>query len=170
VAIFEYKARDSEGKIITGLADAPSREVALRLLHEKRLFITQISPARKKFSLEALQGSVKKVRFGDIVNFTRQLSTMIVAGLSLPEALTILRNQTTNVLFSAVLVEIEHQIVSGGNLADALAKYPQHFSATYVALVRAGESSGTLDQVLTRLAETMEAERDFRGKVSGALI
>lgn len=156
--------------MLTGLVDAPSREVAIRLLHEKLLFVITIAQSRQGFSLTQIQEHFKRVTFNDVVNFTRQLSTMVVAGLSLPEALTILRNQTTNKVFTDVLVDIEHQIVSGGNLGDALSKYPKYFSTTYIALIRAGEASGTLDQILTRLSESLEAEQDFRGKVSGAMI
>lgn len=168
--VFQYKARNGDGRIISGLVDAPSQDVALRLLHDKQLFVVGIRAAAQGFSFSSIQQSFKRVSFNDIVNFTRQLSTMVVAGLSLPEALTILRNQTTNKVFADVLVDIEHQIVSGGNLGDALSKYPKYFSPTYIALVRAGESSGTLDQILTRLSETLESEREFRGKVSGAMI
>ena len=67
-------------------------------------------------------------------------------------------------------LDIEHQIVGGGNLADSLGKYPTYFPAIYVALIRAGESSGTLDKVLSRLAETLEAQREFKSKVQGAMI
>lgn len=168
--IFQYKSRDNQGKPTSGLVDAPNREVALRLLHEKRVFVIAIKQYKEPFSLASLKQTTKRVSFNDLVNFTRQLSTMVTAGLSIPESLTILRSQITNPTFSDILVDVEHQIVSGGNLADALGKYPKYFSATYIALVHAGESSGTLDQVLVRLAETMESERDFRGKVSGALI
>lgn len=170
MAIYQYKARNSEGVLVTGLVDAPTQDVAIRLLHDKQLFVVTIQVKRDQLNLEAIKQYFNKISFNDIVNFTRQLSTMVVAGLSLPDALTILRTQTTNKVFSDVLVDIEHQIVGGGNLGDALGKYPKFFSPTYVALIRAGESSGTLDQVLTRLAETLEAERDFRGKVQGAMI
>lgn len=168
--IFQYKARNSGGTIVSGLVDAPSQDVAVRLLHDKALFVVSIHAQATTFSLAAIKQVVKRVGFGDIVNFTRQLSTMVVAGLSLPESLTILRTQTTNEVFADVLLDVEHQIVSGGNLADVLSKYPAYFPATYIALIRAGESSGTLDQVLSRLADSMESQRDFRGKVSGAMI
>ncbi len=170
MAIFQYKARNPDGPIVSGLVDAPSQDVAIRLLHEKRMFVVSIHESKDQFNLQAIELYFKRVSFSDIVNFTRQLSTMVVAGLALPDALTILRSQTTNKVFADVLVDIEHQIVGGGNLGDSLAKYPKYFSPTYIALVRAGESSGTLDQVLTRLAETMESQREFRGKVSGAMI
>lgn len=168
--VFQYKARGLDGKLLTGLVDTPSQEMAIRLLHEKQLFVINVTESHQGFSLTQIQQYVKRVTFNDIVNFTRQLSTMVVAGLSLPEALTILRNQTTNQAFVDVLMDTEHQIVSGGNLADALSKYPKYFSTTYIALIRAGESSGNLDEILTRLSETLESEREFRGKVSGAMI
>lgn len=170
MAFFSYKARDADGKTITGLVEAPNSSVATKLLRDKQLFVITLVGSREQFSLSAFLAKFKKVGFGDIVNFTRQLSTMIVAGLSLPDSLTILRTQTTNPAFARVLLDIEHQIVGGGNLADSLGKYPSYFPNIYVALVRAGESSGTLDKVLSRLAETLEAQREFKSKVSGAMI
>ncbi len=167
---FSYKARDNEGKTVTGLVEAASSSQATKLLRDKQLFVVHLTETKERFSVSSFMARFKKVKFGDIVNFTRQLSTMVVAGLSLPESLTILRTQTTNPAFARVLLDIEHQIVGGGNLADSLAKYPSNFSSIYIALVRAGESSGTLDKVLTRLAETLEAQREFRSKVAGAMI
>lgn len=169
MAYFSYKARDAQGKLANGFVEAPSKEAATRLLHEKQLFVVGLAESRNK-EQSVMSMKMRRVGFGEIVNFTRQLATMVIAGLSLPEALSILRVQTANPAFVNVLNEIEHQIVSGGNLGDALAKYPQHFSAIYIALVRAGESSGQLDQVLLRLADSMESQRDFRSKVSGAMI
>ena len=169
MAYYSYKARDTHGKMATGTVEAPSKEGATRLLHEKQLFVVSLNETRGR-EQSAISIKLKRVGFGEIVNFTRQLATMVVAGLSLPEALSILRAQTKNDVFVNVLTEIEHQIVSGGNLGDALAKYPQYFTPIYIALVRAGESSGQLDQVLSRLADSMESQRDFRSKVSGAMI
>lgn len=156
--------------MVSGFVEAPNKESATRLLHEKQLFVVSMSEARGKGNDTGARFGLKRVGFTEIVNFTRQLSTMVVAGLSLPESLTILKSQTQNDTFGRVLTEIEHQIVSGGNLGDALSKYPQHFSHIYVALVRAGESSGQLDQVLARLADSLEVQRDFRSKVTGAMI
>lgn len=168
--VFHYKARAADGKIVKGLVEAPNGSGASRLLHDKSLFVLQLKEGRgDTLSLTGLD-RYKKVSFDDIVNFTRQLSTMVTAGLSLPESLTILRNQTTNPIMGKALLDIEHQIVGGGNLADSLARFPNYFSTIYVALVKAGESSGTLDQVLNRLAETLENQREFRAKVKGALI
>ncbi len=170
MAFFSYKARDSDGGVVTGLVEAPSEAAAARLLRDKKLFVISLLPGQNRLQVSSFLSQFKRVTFNDITNFTRQLATMIVAGLSIPESLAILRDQTTNPVFSRVLDDISHHIVAGGNLADALAKYPRHFSSIYIALVRAGESSGTLDQVLVRLAETIESHRDFFIKITGALI
>jgi type IV pilus assembly protein PilC len=167
---YNYKAHSQDGKNINGLVEAPTPDAAAKLLRDKGFFVVTLEEAKEKVSLEQVTVRFQRVSFTDIVNFTRQLSTMIVAGLQLPEALGILRAQTTNQILSQVIMDIEHQITSGGNLADALSRYPQYFSDIYVALVRAGESSGTLDQILARLAETLETEQEFRAKVQGAMI
>jgi len=171
MAVFQYKAKKADGGIATGLVEAPSESVAARLLHDKQLFVIGLSQSSESsLSAKAFSKKLQRVSFGDIVNFTRQLATMIVAGLPIPEALTILRSQTNNKVFVSMLEDVERQIVGGGALADALAKYPAYFSSTYIALVRAGESSGTLDQVLMRLADILESQREFRSKVQGAMI
>ncbi len=168
---YTYKGRELNGKTITGLVEAPSAQAATKLLHDKELFIISVTQSKGNSTGGGRsENFFQRVPFNEIVNFTRQLATMIVAGLSLPESLSILKSQTTNKTFETVLTDIEHQIVSGGNLGDSLVKYPQHFSPIYIALVRAGESSGQLDKVFNRLADTMEGQRDFRSKVTGAMI
>ncbi len=168
--IYTYSARDGEGKNVSGLVEAPNEQTAAKLLREKKLLVTSIKQQKQQVGLSTLLSRFQRVGFGDIVNFTRQLSTMVTAGLSLPESLTILRTQTTNPKFTDILLDVEHQIVGGSNLADALARHEQYFSPIYIALVRAGESSGSLDTVLARMAETLEGQREFRSKVRGAMI
>lgn len=171
MAFFSYKAKESGGKLVNGLVEAPNKAAAARLLHDKSLLVINLAETHATIAGSVTSRfKIQRVSFGEIVNFTRQLATMIVAGLSLPEALGILREQTNNQTFTNVIMNIEHDITSGGNLGDALAKYPQHFSAIYIALVRAGESSGQLEQVLARLADSLEGQREFRSKVSGAMI
>lgn len=167
---FSYKALSNNGNAVTGLVEAPSEGTAARLLREKGLFVVKLNQSNSSLSLSNLSMKLKRVGFNDVVNFTRQLSTMIVAGLQLPESLAILRAQTTNPVFANVIMDIEHQIIGGANLADSLSKYPKHFGEIYIALVRAGEASGTLDTVLARLADTLEAQQEFRNKVKGAMI
>jgi len=166
---FSYKAFSSDGKEVRGMVEGAGEEQAVRLLKEKQLVVVSLSQTGES-PLTGVMARFQRVGFSDIVNFTRQLSTMITAGLSLPQSLSILREQATNPEFQKVILDIEHQIVGGGNLADALAKYPTYFSSIYISLVRAGESSGLMDKVLTRLAETMENQREFNNKVQGAMI
>jgi type II secretory pathway component PulF len=167
---FRYKAFINDNKSVSGLVEAPSAEAAARLIKEKQMFVVEIKEVKGKYDINNFLMKFKGVGFGDVVNFTRQLATMTVAGLQLPESLSILHEQASNPVFGAVINDIDHQIMSGSNLADALSKYPKYFSKIYVALVRAGESSGLLDQVLTRLAETLESQQEFRSKVKGAMM
>jgi type IV pilus assembly protein PilC len=166
---FAYKAFSSDGKEVRGMVEGASEDQAIRLLKEKQLVVVSLTQTGES-PLTGVMARFQRVGFSDIVNFTRQLSTMITAGLSLPQSLSILREQATNQEFQKVILDIEHQIVGGGNLADALAKYPMYFSSIYISLIRAGESSGLMDTVLTRLAETMENQREFNNKVQGAMI
>ncbi|MBU1326717.1 type II secretion system F family protein [Patescibacteria group bacterium] len=170
MAFYQYKARTIEGKAVSGTVEAPTQQIASQLLHKKQLIVLSLRKSSGVGGGLSNVVTLKKVKFSDVVNFTRQLSTMVTAGLSLPDALEILRTQTKNPVFAEVLGDLEQHIVGGGNLADGLSKYSQHFFPIYIALVRAGESSGTLDTVLSRLAETMETQQEFRSKVSGAMV
>jgi type IV pilus assembly protein PilC len=170
MSYFNYRAQSQDGKVMSGLVEAPSGDAAAKLLREKQLFVVSLKEAKESISLDQFIVRFRRISYNDIVNFTRQLSTMVVAGLQLPDALSLLRAQTTNPILAQVLTDIEHQVVSGGNLADALSRYPQYFNEIYISLIRAGESSGTLDRILTRLAENMESEQEFRSKVKGAMI
>jgi len=105
----------------------------------------------------------------DKVNFTRQLSTMITAGLPLTDALSILETQASPVM-RKIVAEILTSVQGGGSLADAMERHPQAFDQVYVALVRSGEAAGILDDVLNRLAQNLEKQRDFQSKVKGAMI
>jgi len=169
MAFFKYKAYGGDGKEASGLVEAATKDDAVKLLKEKQLLIVSLAETQRSPVGGALT-KIQKIKFSDVVNFTRQLSTMVTAGLSIPDALGILKVQTNNPIFSELLGDVERKIIGGGNLGDALSQYPQHFSEIYISLVRAGEASGQLDKVLGQLADTLEGEREFRNKVVGALI
>ncbi len=169
MGFFKYKAITSNGKTTIGLVEAANVDQASKLLKEKQLFVISLRETSEK-SITSQFDKFQKVSFADVVNFTRQLSTMVTAGLSIPDSLNILHTQTTNAIFAQVLSDIERNIVGGGNFGDALSKYPQYFTPIYISLIRAGEASGMLDKVLDQLADSLEAQREFRGKVVGALI
>lgn len=166
---YTYTARDNGGKVVSGKVEASTEREAAGLIRERALFLTGLNLITKNtisFSLNRFQ----RVSFGDIVNVTRQMSTMVTAGLQIPEAISLLKNQSTNVAFNDMLTKIYRDLQAGGNFANALEKNPKQFSSTYVALVRAGESSGTLDRVLARLADNLEKDQEFRSRVKSALI
>ncbi len=165
---FKYQARASDGQMTKGLVEAKNESQAISLLRQRQL--TVISLRLQKESVSNLPlNFLQKTSFTDLVNFTSQLSTMIVAGLSLTEGLVLLEAQVKPA-FSAVLAEIRRKIEGGSSLADAMAEQPQVFSKLYVASVRAGETAGVLDNVLSRLATNLEKQKEFRGKVKGAMI
>ncbi len=167
--IYFYTARDVTGRLQKGTVEASNQKEAAGLIREKQLLpISLTEPKKAPFLL--IRERMVKVSFGDIVNFTRQLSTMVTAGLQIQEAISLLKIQTTNSAMIKMLSHISREIQGGGNLASALLRFPRNFSTTYVALVRAGEASGTLDKVLERLADNLEKDLEFRSKVRGAMI
>lgn len=170
MSLFSYKATDQTGHQLTGTVEAPTEATAAKLLRDKQYFVTSLKQKRSDFGSLPFFSRFHKVGQGDVANFTEQLATMVVAGLNLPSALGILKAQTQNQQFAQVIADVEHQIIGGANLADSLEKYPDTFPPIYTALIRAGESSGTLDQVIARLAETLSTQREFSSKVKGAMI
>lgn len=166
--IFTYRARDSFGKQRVGTVDARSEASAVGLLKEQGLFV--ISLEERKVSLADQLMNVRGVPLTETVAFTRQLSTMVSAGLPISRALEVLSEQTTNPKFRKVLLDSLRDVEGGTSMSAAFGRFPKIFSPTYIALVKAGESSGKLDEVLLRLADTMEAERELKSKFAGALI
>lgn len=166
--VFAYSAREKTGRPVRGSVEAGSEQEAVALIRERGLFLTGLTPEKRSisFNLRRLQ----TVSFTDVVGFTRQLSTMVTAGLQLQEALTLLKMQATNPAMNDMLSKISREIQAGGNLSSALSKFPRQFSPTYVVLVKAGESSGTLDTVLLRLADNLEKDQEFRARVRDAMV
>lgn len=163
---YRFRARTEEGVLRKGIVEAQSEASAVTVLREQKLVIIdlhEIQVGRSWFSFG------KKVKFDDIVNFTRQLSTMIGAGLPLTDALSILQVQVSPNLQSQ-LADILRSVEGGSTFADALAHHTDTFSRVYIALVRAGESAGVLDTILIRLADNLEKQREFQAKTKGAMI
>jgi type IV pilus assembly protein PilC len=151
-----------------GKVEAKNIDAAAAILREKKLFIVSLRDHNES-AFSELQASMSKVRGDDIVNFTRQLSTMITAGLPLIQALSILEGQAKPAM-RKVLRKIIREIEGGSNFGAALNKQNTIFEPVYIALVRAGEAAGALDTILSRLADTLEKQKEFRAKTKGALI
>lgn len=162
---YSYTAT-KEGKSVNGTIEAASKDAAKATLIRQNirpLVIKQDSGGRN-----LLKGRGGKVKQKDLVIFTRQLSTMISAGVPLVRSLATLQVQTTNKYFAKVIASISKDIEGGAALGDSLAKYPNVFSDVYVNMVRAGEAGGILDEILKRIATQVEKDATIRKKIKSA--
>lgn len=164
---FNYVTITADGRQATGVITASSREEAVMSLRKQNIKPLQVREAKtKKKGFGFLKGKVKSK---DLVVFTRELSTMVSAGVPLPRALDTLKEQTENKYFKEVIKGINHDVESGAPLADSLGKYPNVFSDVYVNMVRAGEAGGILDEILKRLATQVEKDASIRKKIKSAM-
>jgi len=139
------------------------------MLAEQKLVPISINEVKIAPGRETLLSGIGGVSGSELANFTRQLATMMTAGLPLSDALTLLKTQSSprmGKIVSAILTDIQ----SGAALSTAMSHHPAVFSRVYVSLVKAGEAAGVVETVLNRLAETLEKSREFRVKVKGAMI
>ncbi len=166
---YEYKARDEKGRERTGIVDAISEEVAADLLKDYKLTVVSLNPRKEKLQLDKLLSIFGKVSAKEKVVFSRQLATMINAGLPIVQGLRILQEQVEKKQFKEVIFELANQVEGGSTFSSALAKYPKVFSNVYINLIKSGEVSGKLDEVLLRLAEQVEKDYDLQSKVKGAM-
>ncbi|PJE65072.1 secretion system protein, partial [Candidatus Saccharibacteria bacterium CG10_big_fil_rev_8_21_14_0_10_47_8] len=160
---FSYNIISKDGHKSSGLLTSPTREAAvesLRLQGAKPLSVREVSTKKPRFTLSA-----HKVKLRELVIFTRELSTMIDAGVPLPRGLGTLADQTENKYFKGVILGINRDIESGVPMADAMAKYPTIFNSVYVNMIRAGEAGGILDDILKRLATQVEKDSAIRQKI-----
>jgi len=165
---FNYQARTKKGEIQTGVVEAGSREAAIDTLQRHDLvvvFLEEISEV--PFYTRSLK-FLKKIKTKEIVIFYRQLAILFEANVSPLDSLKILAEQTKNSLFKDLIFEIERDVKGGENLSDAMAKHPKIFSAFYVNVVKAGEATGKLGDVLKYLADHAEREYNLAFKVKGA--
>lgn len=165
--IYQYKAKTKKNETIFGKIEANDVREASSALRERGLFVVSVTLYEESSLLKLLKFS--RVSDNDVSNFTRQLSTMITAGLPLTDALVILQTQSSPAL-QKIIELIRRDVEGGSTMAKALEKHPKIFTRVYVALIRAGESAGVLDKVLARLADTLEKQKEFRSKTQGALI
>lgn len=162
---FNYKARDTNtGKIIRSTVQGNNEAAAARVLMAQGIVPIEMTPAGSGGGLRS------RVSPKDRVIFTRQLSTMLNAGLPLAQSLATVQDQTNNKALKSIIADVVGSINGGASLSDALSKYPKVFNTVYIALVNAGETSGTLDQSLARLADQQEHDADQLGKVRGAMV
>jgi len=166
--VFAYQARDTAGRVVTGSIEAGDQNAATALLMDRSLMVTSLSlgKAQRKGGKKQ-QGKVKSQ---DLVVFTRQLATMMDAGLPLVQSLTALEEQTESKTFKPVLRQIMAKVESGDAFSQALALHPRVFNKLYVSMVEAGETGGLLAEILDRVATYLEASARLKKKVKGAMM
>ena len=166
---FKYRARNEMGQLVVGVIEAAAAGGVVSVLREQKLVPITINPAGGGIDLTAIFSFLGKVGLQDLTTFTRQLSTMITAGLPLTDALNLLKVQSGRAL-SLVVASLLADVQGGVSLSGAMSKHPTVFSKVYVALIKAGEAAGVMETIMNRLADTLEKGREFRAKVVGAMI
>lgn len=170
--LFKYIARDANGKKISGEVDAIDVGSLVKILQQENLIPIEVNKQGNENTTSVLKllPFGKGVSFVELVGFTRQLSTMVSAGLPLTDALLILQKQTKSPTFAKVLSKVVTDVEGGLSLSQAMSAHPDVFNTIYVKLIESGETGGVLDKVLSKLALSMEKEREFKSKTKGAFV
>jgi type IV pilus assembly protein PilC len=168
MAKYTYKAVDSSGKQKIGSVEASSESAARSSLVRLNLKPITVKKAGNK-DIMAFLNKGGKVKLKDLVIFTRQLATMINAGVPLVRSLATMQKQTENQIFKQQLIAITKDVESGMSFADSLEKHPRTFSSIYVNMIRAGEAGGILDGILQKLAVQQEKDASIRAKFKSAM-
>ncbi len=165
-----YKGKSAAGAAVSSFLMAPDINTARALLRAEKVAVTELVEKQ-----ESLVDKVKglfgpKITSKDLVLFSRQLSTLVGAGVPLVQGLTILEEQIENPPFKKVVTSLRLDIEAGLGIADSMKKYPQAFDTLYISMIRAGELGGILDTILDRLSEYLEAAEELKGKVKSAMM
>ena len=171
--VYEYTALNDKGKKLKGIIDAQSTVAARQKLRESNIYLTDLqesSGAKKDSPLkQPLGGLFRKVGSREVTVMTRQLATLLGAGLPLVQSLATLIAQTSHPQLKTILSQIKEEVNEGSSFSQTMTHYPQVFPAFYLNMVRAGEASGTLHLVLERLADFSEKQQALKGRVRAAL-
>ncbi|HOW42572.1 MAG TPA: type II secretion system F family protein [Candidatus Omnitrophota bacterium] len=166
MSVFQYTAKDHNGRTVMGVVDSPSEADAVKVLQGKAFIVVSMKQVKAK----AFAQAGGKIKLEDLVVFSRQLATMIDAGIPLVQALSILSEQVDNKALKDVVMTVRQDIEAGMSFCDALAKHPTVFSELFINMSRAGEASGMLDEVLDRLASYLEKTASLQRKVQSSLV
>lgn len=169
---FIYSAKDKNAKTVKGEIEAVSKDQALEVLREKELLILKLEETKgDKLSVPGFKKTRKtKVPMDELVLFTRQMATMTASGITIVTALDTLADQVDNENFKFVIRDIKEAVNTGASLSEAMSKHTTVFFAYFVNMIRAGESSGMLDDVLERVASYLEKTSALQKKIKSAMI
>ena len=168
--IFEYTAYTADGKTVKGTIDGTSETMAEDALYQawyqRILSLTEVRPQK---SIRELMPSFFGIKGGDVVDFSRELATLIESGVNILNALQLLQEQNTNSAFKKVIADLINDLRGGSSFSVAISKYPQVFSRTYCQVMKASERSGSLEAGLRHIAEYIDKQAAARKKIQGAL-
>ena len=172
--VYDYQALDAKGKSISGIIDADGAQAARQKIRAMGNFPVSVKEVTggegsKEAKGVAFKGLFSRVTPAQVSLWTRQLATLTGAGFPLVSALTTLVSQTKTQGFTKIVARIKDSIVEGNSFASALSLYPSAFSQIYINMVRAGETSGTLEIVLQRLADIMEKQQELKSRIQTAM-
>jgi type IV pilus assembly protein PilC len=163
---YTYKARDRAGNVLAGTVTADNEALVLHKLREQGYTPLEVGKQKKSMNIEL---TAKKVKLKELAIFSRQFATMVNSGLPILRALSILADQTQNPELARVLGVVRTDVEQGASLSGAMTKHPKVFNNLFVAMVKSGETGGSLDNVLLRLADMIENEVKLRGKIKSAM-
>jgi type IV pilus assembly protein PilC len=163
---YAYKVRDRGGNLISGTLVADNEGLVLQRLREQGLTPLEVGKQGRSLNIELTK---KKVKLKELSVFSRQFATMVNSGLPILRALSILADQTNNSELAKTLSACRTDIEQGSSLSAAMQKHPKVFNDLYVSMVKSGETGGSLDSVLLRLADMIENEVKLRGKIKSAM-
>lgn len=169
MSLFEYRAKDLDGRTVEGLVEAPSETSALDELSERNLTPVFIRERSDKSLFQTSLKFFNRVKTKDLVVFSRQLAVMVSATVPLVQSLRILTKQTQSDTLKIIVSEVADEVEGGAKLSAALARHPDVFSSFYVNMVKSGETSGRLDETLNYLADEAEKNYDLMSKIKGAM-
>lgn len=168
---FAYKAKDWSGKLTKGVLDLSDKNAVLESIRDGGMIPLEVEIEKTSRFGEISKKILGKVSLKQIATFTRQLSTMMTAGLPLTDALSLLKSQTDgNSIMYEILDDALTMVRGGQPLGKAMEKYINVFGEAYVASIIAGEEGGVLEEVLEKLAQGLEDQEEFNGKVKGAMV
>ena len=186
MSVYAWKGLNAAGKTATGTRESDGPKSLRQTLRKEGVFISEVREVvggkQLKKALGSggtgvkglrrevdLKGFFERVKPRDVAIFTRQMATLLHAGIPLAEAMGALSEQSDNKKFQLILAGIRQKVNEGGSLADAMAVHPKVFPELYTNMVRSGETAGNLDAVLSRLADFLDAQIDLQSKISGAM-
>ncbi len=166
---FRYKAKDENNETSEGMIQAASQDVAAEMLADQNLIILFLVEEKIGFFERSLK-ILNRVKIKDLVIFSRQLSVIVSATIPLVQGLKILINQTESPVLKTIISEVADDVEGGAKLSAALSRHPEIFSDFFINIIKSGETSGKLDEVLNYLADQQEKDYDLLAKIRGAMI